>query len=203
MDNRLSLFISAMPVASVESFSNDGNEHGKKAKAASTRIRYYWKLNRISFDTNRPYVHLKPVNPLTETASSLNRFPEWFKPPVRRIRLKRKVLWKMSGFVWTGGLLIDKRKKTLHVHAFLYPHYFAVVARPRLEHTRQRFLTRAEFLFCLLTLLLCWFSRCRGLLRYLSSLITFNKLMGKNLPPRTDSGLVQTLNFSWGEPNSN
>ena len=200
MDNRLSLFISAMPVASVEGFSNDsddGNKHGKKVKAASTRIRYYWTgyhLTRID--------HVKPVKPLTETASSLNRFPEWFKPPVTRIRLKRKVLLK-NVRICVDRRALDKQNKTLHVHAFLYPHYFAAVARPRLEHTRQRFLAHAELLFCILTLLLCWFSRCRGLLRYLSSLITFNKLMGKNLPPRTDSGLVQTLNFSWAEPNSN
>ena len=36
---------------------------------------YFW--NRIFFHTNRPSVHTKPVNPLAETASFLNRSPEW------------------------------------------------------------------------------------------------------------------------------
>ena len=34
-------------------------------------------LNRILLWTNRPFVHTKPVNPLTETASFWNRSPEF------------------------------------------------------------------------------------------------------------------------------
>ena len=45
-------------------------------------------LNRRFFYTNQPFVHTKPVNPLSETTSFWNRYTDWFKAPSTRIRIK-------------------------------------------------------------------------------------------------------------------
>ena len=46
-------------------------------------------LNRFFFFyTNQSFVHTKPVNPLFETTSFWNRYPDWFKAPSTRIRIK-------------------------------------------------------------------------------------------------------------------
>ena len=99
--------------------------------------------------------HVKPVKPLTETASSFLKtaFRSGLNPRSHESVKKKSALKNVR--ICVDRRALDKQNKTLHVHAFLYPHYFAVVSRPRLEHTRQRFLARAELLFYLLTLLLC------------------------------------------------
>ena len=47
---------------------------------------YFW--SRIFFYTNRPFVHTKPMNLLTETASFLNCAPELFKALSTRVTVE-------------------------------------------------------------------------------------------------------------------
>ena len=60
------------------------------------------KTKNNFFYTNRPSVHTKPVNPLTETASFWNRSLEWFKLPFTPIRVKNIRFPKRPGSCGQG-----------------------------------------------------------------------------------------------------
>ena len=61
-------------------------------QAPSTRIRVFLKPHL--FHSNRPFVHTKPVNPVTETVSFLNRSTQWFKTLSTRFRIKKICVFK-------------------------------------------------------------------------------------------------------------
>ena len=65
-------------------------------------LRHFW--NSTPFYTNRPSVFTKPVNPDTETALFWNRFPERFKAPFTRIRIKDMRLKKSPGSCGHGPI---------------------------------------------------------------------------------------------------
>ena len=64
----------------------------------STRISIF--LKPPIFHTDRPTVHTKPANPLTETPSFRNLFAERFRTaPFTRIRVTKHAVSKMPGLV--------------------------------------------------------------------------------------------------------
>ena len=75
MDNRLSIFISAMPVASVESFSNDSDERTATSTAKKQQLRPH------ESDIIEPDIiwHESTLRP-PETSESAHRNRIFFKP---------------------------------------------------------------------------------------------------------------------------
>ena len=61
-------------------------------QATSTRIWIF--LNLHPFNTNRPSVHMKPVNPDINTALLWNHWPKRLKTPSTRIRIKNMLFQK-------------------------------------------------------------------------------------------------------------
>ena len=70
-------------------------------KARSTRILVFLKPHTFLHELAAS-AKTKPVNLVTETPLFWKRFPEPSKHPSVRIRIKKCMVSKISGFVWTG-----------------------------------------------------------------------------------------------------